>query len=171
MEPNSTPEVPWKFPRLPQKFPGLSRRFPDFPGGRPLSLGSLTPFPDSQGLSLSYTPLKFDLSQQKGAEKPHKKKIKFLGTEVPRNFSDQCSLDFAYFLCLFSRRRAKSSQELCSWELFFLILGGFSPSELPAKGGKRKGVSGLKLPSRGFRAHGGYCNCNCSIANRGLMGH
>ena len=62
------------------------------------------------------------------AEKPHKKKNKFLGTEVPRNFSDQCSLDFAYFLCLFSGRRAKSSQELCSWELFFLILGGFSPS-------------------------------------------
>ena len=67
------------------------------------------------------------------AEKPHKKKIKFLGTEVPRNFSDQCSLDFAYFLCLFSGRRAKSSQELCSWELFFLILGGFSPSVRVAK--------------------------------------
>ena len=48
---------------------------------------------------------------------------------VPRNFSDQSSLDFACFLCLFSGRRAKSSQELCSWELFFLILGGFSPSE------------------------------------------
>ena len=53
------------------------------------------------------------------------KKNKFLGTEVPRNFSDQCSLDFAYFLCLYSGRRVKSSQELCSWELFFLILGGF----------------------------------------------
>ena len=65
----------------------------------------------------------------RGAEKPHKKKNKFLGTEVPRNFSDQCSLDFAYFLCLFSGRRAKSSQELCSWELFFLTLGGFSPSD------------------------------------------
>ena len=46
-----------------------------------------------------------------GAEKPHKKKNKFLGTEVPRNFSDQCSLDFAYFL----------------------ILGGFSASEGIAK--------------------------------------
>ena len=48
-----------------------------------------------------------------------KKKNKFLGTEVPRNFSDQCSLDFAYFLCLFSGRRAKSSQELCSSGTFF----------------------------------------------------
>ena len=68
-------------------------------------------------------------NKDRGAEKPPKKKNQFLGTEVPRNFSDQCSLDFAYFLCLFSGRRAKSSQELCSWELFFLILGGFSPSE------------------------------------------
>ena len=65
-----------------------------------------------------------------GKTAQEKKKKKFLGTEVPRNFSDQCSLDFAYFLCLFSGRRAKSSQELCSWELFFLILGGFSPSDL-----------------------------------------
>ena len=64
-----------------------------------------------------------------GGRKTAQEKNKFLGTEVPRNFSDQCSLDFAYFLCLFSGRRAKSSQELCSWELFFLILGGFSPSE------------------------------------------
>ena len=64
-----------------------------------------------------------------GGRKTAQKKNKFLGTEVPRNFSDQCSLDFAYFLCLFSGRGAKSSQELCSWELFFLILGGFSPSE------------------------------------------
>ena len=31
------------------------------------------------------------------AEKPHKKKIKFLGTEVPRNFSDQCSLILPIF--------------------------------------------------------------------------
>ena len=68
------------------------------------------------------------------AEKPHKKKNKFLGTEVPRNFSDQCSLDFAYFLCLFSGRRSKSSQELCSWELFFLILGGFSPCDFWGNG-------------------------------------
>ena len=54
-----------------------------------------------------------------GRRTAQEKKNKFLGTEVPRNFSDQCSLDFAYFLCLFSGRRAKSSQELCSWELFF----------------------------------------------------
>ena len=65
----------------------------------------------------------------RGQKSRTRKKNKFLGTEVPRNFSDQCSLDFAYFLCLFSGRRAKSSQKLCSWELFFLILGGFSPSE------------------------------------------
>ena len=73
---------------------------------------------------------KFDLTLLGGRKTAQEKKNKFLGTEVPRNFSDQCSLDFAYFLCLFSGRRAKSSQELCSWELFFLILGGFSPSEL-----------------------------------------
>ena len=73
-------------------------------------------------------PRRFRLGGRQTAQE--KKKNKFLGTEVPRNFSDQCSLDFAYFLCLFSGRRAKSSQELCSWELFFLILGGFSPSDL-----------------------------------------
>ena len=38
------PEVPRKFPELPRKFP--KRKFPDFPGGQPLSLGSLTPSPD-----------------------------------------------------------------------------------------------------------------------------
>ena len=68
-----------------------------------------------------------------GRKTAQTKKNKFLGTEVPKNFSDQCSLDFAYFLCLFSGRRAKSSQELCSWELFFLILGGFSPSDQEGK--------------------------------------
>ena len=56
-----------------------------------------------------------------GGRKTAQEKNKFLGTEVPRNFSDQCSLDFAYFLCLFSGRRSKSSQELCSWELFFFL--------------------------------------------------
>ena len=69
------------------------------------------------------------VSSFRGQKNRPRKKNKFLGTEVPRNFSDQCSLDFAYFLCLFSGRRSKSSQELCSWELFFLILGGFSPCE------------------------------------------
>ena len=64
-----------------------------------------------------------------GGRKTAQEKNKFLGTEVPRNFSDQCSLDFANFLCLFSGRRSKSSQELCSWEHFFLILGGFSPCD------------------------------------------
>ena len=53
VELNSNPEVPRKFPRLPRKFPRLPRKFPDFPGGQPLSLGSLTPSPDSQKLSLN----------------------------------------------------------------------------------------------------------------------
>ena len=53
VELNSNPEVPRKFPKLPRKFPRLPRKFPDFPGGQPLSLGSLTPSPDSQKLSLN----------------------------------------------------------------------------------------------------------------------
>ena len=53
MELNSNPEVPRKLPRLPRRFPKLPRKFPDFPGGQPLSLGSLTPSPDSQKLSLN----------------------------------------------------------------------------------------------------------------------
>ena len=53
VELSSNPGVPRKFPRLPRKFPKLPRKFPDFPGGQPLSLGSLTPSPDSQKLSLS----------------------------------------------------------------------------------------------------------------------
>ena len=52
MELNSNPEVPQKFPKLPRKFGKLPRKFPDFPGGQPFSLGSLTPSPDSQKLSL-----------------------------------------------------------------------------------------------------------------------
>ena len=59
VELNSNPEVPRKFPKLPRKFPKLPRKFPklprkfrDFPGGQPLSLGSLTPSPESQKLSL-----------------------------------------------------------------------------------------------------------------------
>ena len=43
---------PRKFPKLPRKFPKLPRKFRDFLGGQPLSLGSLTPSPDSQKLSL-----------------------------------------------------------------------------------------------------------------------
>ena len=53
VELSSNPEVPRKFPTLPRKFPKLPRKFPDFPGGQPLSLGSLTPSPDSQKLSLT----------------------------------------------------------------------------------------------------------------------
>ena len=75
----------------------------------------------------------FRTTEHRGQKNRTRKKNKFLGTEVPRNSSDQCSLDFAYFLCLFSGRRSKSSQELCSWELFFLILGGFSPCENSAQ--------------------------------------
>ena len=45
VELNSNPEVPRKFPKLPRKFPKLPR-------GQPLSLGSLTPSPDSQKLPL-----------------------------------------------------------------------------------------------------------------------
>ena len=56
VELNSNPEVPRKFPKPPRKFPKLPRKFPDFPGGQPLSLGSLTPSPDSQELSLSCDP-------------------------------------------------------------------------------------------------------------------
>ena len=54
VELNSNPEVPRKSPKLPRKFPKLPRKFfGDFPGGQPLSLGSLTPSPDSQKLSLT----------------------------------------------------------------------------------------------------------------------
>ena len=53
VELSSNPGVPQKFPRLPRKFPKLPRKFPDFPGGQPLSLGSLTPSPYSQKLSLN----------------------------------------------------------------------------------------------------------------------
>ena len=52
VELNSHPEVPRKLPKLPRKFPKLPQKFADFPGGPPLSLGSLTPSPDSQKLSL-----------------------------------------------------------------------------------------------------------------------
>ena len=48
----SNPGVPRKFPRLPRKFPGLPRKFPGLPQRSALSLGSLTPSPDSQKLSL-----------------------------------------------------------------------------------------------------------------------
>ena len=49
---NNNTGVPRKFPKLPRKFPKLPRKFLDFPEGQPLSLGSLTPSPDSQKLSL-----------------------------------------------------------------------------------------------------------------------
>ena len=49
----SNPGVPRKFPGLPRKFPGLPRKFPGLPQRSALSLGSLTPSPDSQKLSLN----------------------------------------------------------------------------------------------------------------------
>ena len=52
VELHSNPGVPRKFPRLPRKFPGLPRKFPGLPRRSALSLGSLTPSPDSQKLSL-----------------------------------------------------------------------------------------------------------------------
>ena len=47
---------PGSCPKLPRKFPKLPGKFPDFPGGQPLSLGNLTPSPDSQKLSLMEIP-------------------------------------------------------------------------------------------------------------------
>ena len=55
VELNSNPGVPRKFPRLPRKFPGLPRKLPGLPRGSALSLGNLTPSPDSQKLSLTKT--------------------------------------------------------------------------------------------------------------------
>ena len=43
---------PGSFPHLPRKFPKLPGKFRDFPGGQPLSVGSLTPSPESQKVSL-----------------------------------------------------------------------------------------------------------------------
>ena len=73
--PQKFPELPWKFfgrlprkgsltvdfkkqsrgsPEVPQTPPGgVPGTSPDFSGGQPFSLGSLTPSPDSQKLSLS----------------------------------------------------------------------------------------------------------------------
>ena len=46
-----SPEVSQTSPEVPRTSPGS---FPDFPGGQPLSLGNLTPSPDSQRLSLNF---------------------------------------------------------------------------------------------------------------------
>ena len=51
VELNSNPEVPQKFPGLPRSSPDFPRSSRHFPGGQPLSLGSLTPSPDSQTFS------------------------------------------------------------------------------------------------------------------------
>ena len=50
---NSNPELPGSFPDFPGSSPDFPGSFPDFPGGQPLSMGSLTPSPDSQELSLN----------------------------------------------------------------------------------------------------------------------
>ena len=68
--PRKFPGLPWKFfgdfpgssltvelnsnQRVPGSFPDFPGSSPDFPGGQPLSLGSLTPSPDSQKLSLKF---------------------------------------------------------------------------------------------------------------------
>ena len=53
MELNSNTErFPGSFPDFPGSSPNFPGSFPDFPGGQPLSLGSLTPSPDSQKLFL-----------------------------------------------------------------------------------------------------------------------
>ena len=52
MEINSNPEVPRKFRRGSPEVRRLPRKFPELPGGQPLSLGSLTPSPDSPKLPL-----------------------------------------------------------------------------------------------------------------------
>ena len=45
---------PGSFPDFPGSSPDFPGSFPNFPGGQPLSLGSLTPSPDSQKLSLNF---------------------------------------------------------------------------------------------------------------------
>ena len=53
VELNSNPEFARSFPDLSGSSPDFPESSPDFPGGQLLSLGSLTPSPDSQKLSLS----------------------------------------------------------------------------------------------------------------------
>ena len=61
-------EVPRKFPRLPRKCPGLPRKFPGLPRRSAVSLGSLTPSPDSQKLSLKFS---IPCEMRFGSEKAH----------------------------------------------------------------------------------------------------
>ena len=51
--PKSSPNFPGSFPNFPRSSPKVPQTSPDFPGGQPLSLGSLTPSPDSQKLPLT----------------------------------------------------------------------------------------------------------------------
>ena len=53
VELHSNQRFPGSFPDFPRSFPDFPGSSPDFPGGQPQSLGSLTPSPDSQKLSLS----------------------------------------------------------------------------------------------------------------------
>ena len=50
VELNSIQRFPGSFPDFPGSSPDFPGSSPDFPGGQPLSLGSLTPSPDSQKL-------------------------------------------------------------------------------------------------------------------------
>ena len=102
----TSPEVLslWNFTAI-QGFPGS---FPDFPGGQPLSLGSLTPSPDSQKLSLTKISVILASSTRNvlkgvcnptgphGEKKNNNKKIKKitsfkLGTEAPKSASNRAS--------------------------------------------------------------------------------
>ena len=71
------------------------------------------------------------MENPRGQKNRTRKKNKFLGTEVPRNFLDQCSLDFAYFLS-FQWEGGQKFPGTLFLGTFFLILGGFSPSEIPS---------------------------------------
>ena len=53
VELNSNQRFPGSFPDFPGSSPDFPGSSPNFPGGQPLSLGSLTPSPDSQKLSLT----------------------------------------------------------------------------------------------------------------------
>ena len=98
MELNSNPEVPRKFPQLP-------RKFPDFPGGQPLSLGSLTPSPDSQKLSLRKSlEVRFDF----GPRPEFSKQLfgsSWEGTKLDWTYSKQfLTKHSAYFVLHLARR-------------------------------------------------------------------
>ena len=67
--------LPGSFPDFPGSSPDFPGSFPDFPGGQRLSLGSLTPSPDSQKLSLTLPALpsfsvSFSHARRRGSKGP-----------------------------------------------------------------------------------------------------